>query len=260
MGMNAILTLFIHRMDFLGPDEKRLIADTFDDPVRLRGLGLADLGAVIGRSLRTVRWQPEELWRQANRDADWLASGLGRLLAPGKPDWPADLDHIPDPPFVLFCRGCPPPEDRELLAVVGTRRPSEAARLAAWELGRDCAALGIGLVSGLAHGIDGAAHAAAVRCRGYTVAVLAGGIDEVHPRMHREPDIQWLVPCDGGGRGAGTLRCADHRPIWTGSRKGRVCTRRGLPKQPGNRYQKSRRSRCPDHPIPGGPGRSWPAD
>ena len=99
-------------------------------------------------------------------------------------DYPPRLKQIFDPPPVLYYKGEIQPEDEWSVAVVGTRRPTNYGRKAATELSRDLASSGITVVSGLALGIDGIAHRAALDCGGRTIAVVAGGLDSVYPREH----------------------------------------------------------------------------
>lgn len=103
--------------------------------------------------------------------------------------YPAVLRDLSDPPSVLHLRGerdrlgallAPP-----AVAIVGPRRPTEAARAFAERLGRDLAAAGVGIVSGLAAGVDAAAHAGALAAGGRTVAVLGCGVDIDYPIGNR---------------------------------------------------------------------------
>ncbi|MBC7335172.1 MAG: DNA-protecting protein DprA [Clostridia bacterium] len=95
--------------------------------------------------------------------------------------YPELLREIPDPPPVLFARGRPVPPDAVLLAIVGTRRASAYGRRVARELARAVTAAGMGVVSGLARGIDTEAHLGALEAGGFTVGVLGCGLDMVYP-------------------------------------------------------------------------------
>lgn len=100
--------------------------------------------------------------------------------------YPARLRAIEIPPHVLFVRGnVGSLSARRAVAVVGTRRPSDAGRRVAARIAAALARAGAMVVSGLAVGIDGAAHAAVVAERGVTVAVLGGGHDRLFPPGHR---------------------------------------------------------------------------
>ena len=99
-------------------------------------------------------------------------------------DYPPRLKEIRDPPPVLYYVGQLLPTDQFAVAVVGTRNPTPYGKEAATTLSRDMASAGITIVSGLALGIDGEAHRAALACGGRTIAVVAGGLDSVYPREH----------------------------------------------------------------------------
>jgi DNA processing protein len=96
-------------------------------------------------------------------------------------DYPGILKTIPDPPAVLFVRGELDGRDRIAVAIVGTRTPSTYGRTTAERFGEGMAGLGITVVSGLARGVDTAAHRGALRAAGRTVAVLGCGVDVVYP-------------------------------------------------------------------------------
>ena len=104
-----------------------------------------------------------------------------RLL--GESDYPAALRDLADAPRVLFVRGVLP-ERRRAVAVVGSRAATPYGLAQAGALGADLARLGCTVVSGLARGIDGAAHRGALDAGGTSVAVLPGGLDAVTPRHH----------------------------------------------------------------------------
>jgi DNA processing protein len=115
-----------------------------------------------------------------------LARIGGRVLAWSDADYPAVLRHIPDPPLALMVRGDLPGEDEVAIAIVGTRHATSYGRRIAEELARDLATAGVTVVSGLAAGIDAAAHRGALEAGGRTLAVLGTGVDVVYPRWHRE--------------------------------------------------------------------------
>ena len=100
--------------------------------------------------------------------------------------YPSRLRRIDLPPPVLFVRGDPAALDRDrAVAIVGTRRPTEQGRSMAGRIADAVAGLGATIVSGLALGIDAAAHAAAVRSGRPTVAVIGGGHGRLYPAAHR---------------------------------------------------------------------------
>jgi DNA processing protein len=105
------------------------------------------------------------------------------LLEPGSEAYPAGLHRLPTA-IPLYCRGRwkVPPE--KAIAIVGTRKPTRLGVQWAEDLAAVCARQGWAIVSGLAKGIDGAAHHAALRCQAKTAAVLGCGVDVAYPKSH----------------------------------------------------------------------------
>ena len=99
-------------------------------------------------------------------------------------DYPALLEEIHDPPPLLYLRGRPAPEDALTLAIVGTRFATPYGLETAARLARAAAQAGFSVVSGLARGIDGAAHEATLQVGGRAIAVLAGGLAQIYPSEH----------------------------------------------------------------------------
>ncbi len=101
--------------------------------------------------------------------------------------YPGLLGKIHNPPPYLYWRGQLPPPETQYLAVVGTRLPSPYGQAMTWEITKELAQAGLVIVSGLAFGIDGLAHEAALEAQGITVAVLGSGLDEtcLYPSIHR---------------------------------------------------------------------------
>ena len=130
--------------------------------------------------------------------------------------YPERLRLLELPPPVLFVRGDPSSLDPDRsVAVVGTRRASERGRRVAGAIGGALASAGALVVSGLALGIDGAAHAAAVGTGGRTVAVLGAGHERLYPR-HIAP----RGPIVAGGGAIVTELAPDMRPVRARSRAG----------------------------------------
>ncbi len=103
----------------------------------------------------------------------------------GLPGFPEQLNHLHDPPPLLFMRGDSSLADLPAVAVVGSRKASEYGRGMARSIGEGLGGAGVAVVSGLALGIDGAAHRGALAAGGSTIAVLGCGPDLVHPPSHR---------------------------------------------------------------------------
>ncbi|HMC38793.1 MAG TPA: DNA-processing protein DprA [Acidimicrobiales bacterium] len=132
---------------------------------------------LVARRMDAVGW-----WQRA------VEAGIG-VTWPGQPDYPAALARDPEPPGALFWRGRLDVLERPCVAIVGTRQATPNGRSTAYEMARDLVRAGVCVVSGLALGVDGAAHAGAVEAvagdaAGATVGVAASGVDVPYPRRH----------------------------------------------------------------------------
>jgi DNA processing protein len=119
-------------------------------------------------------------------DLEWLAAPNHSLLCCGSADFPGLLDEIPSPPAALFVAGDSSLLWQPQIAIVGSRSATQGGIANATSFARALAAVGFAITSGLAEGIDGAAHLAALDAGGNTLAVLGTGPDLVYPTRHRE--------------------------------------------------------------------------
>jgi DNA processing protein len=167
-----------------------------DTPRRAWGRVTAGEGWSHPDVLASLAPKPADLlasWRRAVRGLDpaavWHAiveAGVGVALC-GSPGYPSALVGDVEPPAVVFHRGTPEAIKGPRVAVVGTRRCTSTGAGVAWELGRDLAAGSVAVVSGLASGIDGAAHRGALAAGGAPpIGVVGSGLDVVYPRHQGE--------------------------------------------------------------------------
>lgn len=112
------------------------------------------------------------------------ASVTGRRLARDQADWPAGWSALSDQPLAVFSAGDQRCLTSRCLAIVGTRRATPRGLAVATRLSAELVRLGWTIVSGLARGIDAAAHCGALEAGGPTVAVMATGLDRTYPRSH----------------------------------------------------------------------------
>ena len=124
--------------------------------------------------------------RNLDRELEKIAAVGAHVLTWESPGYPRLLQEIHDAPPVLYVKGSMTEEDAWAVAVVGTRRASPYGREVTRRLTTTLARSGITIVSGLARGIDGEAHRAALRAGGRTIAVLGCGIDQMYPPEHRK--------------------------------------------------------------------------
>ncbi|HYO88647.1 MAG TPA: DNA-processing protein DprA [Candidatus Limnocylindrales bacterium] len=120
----------------------------------------------------------DEHWRKIE------AAGAQLIFWPDD-DYPPLLAHIDDPPIALYVRGSLNTQDRLALAIVGARKASAYGRDVAHHFASKLAARGVTIISGLAHGVDAAAHRGALEAGGRTLAVLGSGLDVIYPYDHR---------------------------------------------------------------------------
>lgn len=151
----------------------------------LSRIGRAEAEAMIGRPIEPRNWAPAEWAALAAKDAATLERMGGEAYCYFDAAYPAILRETSRPPFILYARGRMPCQDRPALAVVGTRYPTGRGLEAAAALAEGAAKAGIQVISGLARGIDAAAHRGAVAGGGATFAVLGQGIDSVYPAANR---------------------------------------------------------------------------
>ena len=114
------------------------------------------------------------------------------IVAPGDTEFPKQLLEIYDPPLVLYLKGNAEIIDKPGIAVVGTRHPTPYGVGMAERLACDLAAKGLVIFSGMARGVDSAAHRGAISAHGSTVAIWGTGIDEVYPKENRKLSEQIL--------------------------------------------------------------------
>ncbi len=164
------------RSDNVGPRTFRDLINHFGGArAALEALpGLARRGGASGTRIFT-RDEAEAEMKAAR------ARGIA-LVALGEPEYPARLQAIDDPPPLLAVRGERAALARPLVAIVGSRNASAVGMKFAERLARDLGSAGYGIVSGLARGIDAAAHRASLATG--TVAVLAGGHERIYPNDH----------------------------------------------------------------------------
>lgn len=169
----------------IGPARLRNLLDYFGDIERAwlappEALAEAGLGSAVLETFVETRkhLSLEAVWDRLQK------LGLS-VLTWADEAYPRRLAEIDNPPPVLYLRGELLPEDEWAVAIVGTRRMTVYGRQVTEELARRLAAAGVTVVSGLALGVDGVAHRAALDAGGRTLAVLGSGVDRIYPANHR---------------------------------------------------------------------------
>jgi DNA processing protein len=185
----------------VGSHTCRTLLERFGTAAGVLDAPLASLRAVPGvgpRLAERIAAARRELDPQAELERCRQA-GV-RVITPDDPAFPAALQEIPDPPGLLYCRGALEPRDQLAIALVGSRRCTPYGMRIAERLAAALARVGLTVVSGLARGIDAAAHRGALKAGGRTIAVLANGLARVYPPEHEE-----LARAIAEASGAGAL-------------------------------------------------------
>jgi len=190
MDDDAIARLTLISLPQLGPARAQWLTEHSNPAEVVTSLHDGRLPATIGTAPRGVTKQMVTLWTEAIRSSNvehlirqTEEAGV-ELLTPDDDRWP--FADEPDPPLLVFCLG-----DLDLLrawpkvAVVGTRRCTSIGRTVAHDMGTGLAAEGVCVVSGLALGIDGAAHRGCLDGGGRPIGIVGTGLDVVYPGANR---------------------------------------------------------------------------
>jgi DNA processing protein len=171
----------------LGPKLTAALLAKFGSPAAARRATAAQLRAIPHIGDKTADAFADAL-RGVDLDAELaLLDRHGVTPVPlGYPGYPAPLAGPTNPPPLLYFRGEWTDADANAVAIVGSRSCTAYGKRVAGEIARGLVRAGVTVVSGLARGIDGAAHRAALEAGGRTVAVLAGGLSEIYPPEHAE--------------------------------------------------------------------------
>ncbi len=184
----------------VGPETARRLLAAWGQPEQVFAQSELALCQVVSPSQAQALLQPPEGWLALTEASwRWLQAqddrSVGRALVTlGDSDYPSALLQIPDPPLMLYALGQTSALQGlrvdQAVAMVGSRNPTPQGQINAREFGRSLAASGLTMVSGMALGIDGAAHEGALlgaaQAQLATIAVVGTGLDRVYPRQHRD--------------------------------------------------------------------------
>jgi DNA processing protein len=166
----------------VGPVTYRKLLNHFGSPEQVLSASSSDLKAVPGLGNRVINAILQFDWTaRIDKEFEAISQHHAHLLCWDDEAYPVQLKTIFDPPPILYAKGHLECLQDILIAIVGSRRATTYGRTVAENLSRELALKGVGVVSGLARGIDSAAHIGALKGNGKTVAVLGCGIDVVYP-------------------------------------------------------------------------------
>lgn len=179
--------LALHLIPGLGPRLTTALLDRFGSPEAALGASEAELLEVqhIGPKLAQAMVAAA---RQLDltKECALIDEHRVQLVARGTAAYPESLGQISDPPYLLYIRGHYEPRDTRAVAIVGSRHCTAYGRRVTERLATGLVERGYVVISGLARGIDGVAHRAALKANGRTIAVLAGGLSRIYPPEHVE--------------------------------------------------------------------------
>lgn len=171
----------------VGSVSARRLLSAFGLPQQVFLQPAAALRQVVGEAqVQALLQVPPDWASQCQATRDWLAGAENRcVISLADPGYPAELLHMSDPPLLLYLQGeAGLLAHPQRLAVVGSRNPTPQGEINARDMSRALAGAGVCIVSGMALGVDGAAHQGALEAGGSTIAVVGTGLDRVYPRRH----------------------------------------------------------------------------
>ncbi len=185
-GMDdAVAWVSLRSTPGIGDVRGRALASRFGGAVGVIGATAAELVAAGCPAAAVRRLHAPETLAEARAEFARIAAAGGRLVPIDAAEYPAPLRQVHDAPLHLIAKGTPLTAG-PAVAIVGARRATSYGREIAERLAAGLADAGVTVVSGLARGIDSAAHEGALMARGRTVAVLGSGIDVVYPSEHAD--------------------------------------------------------------------------
>lgn len=189
--------LWLEQTPGVGPETARKLLAAFGLPAQVLVASHAAVCQVVSDKIATaLRRQPDDAWRrQAELSAAWCARPGNHLLTLADAAYPRALLEIPDPPILLYVKGRLALLEAPAVAVVGSRNATTQGIRNAEQFSETLSRAGLTVSSGLAAGIDAAAHQGALRGSGSTVAVIGTGADIVYPARNR--DLAHLI-AEGG--------------------------------------------------------------
>ncbi len=171
----------------VGPLTRRRLLERFGNPEAVFNAAPSELQTVSGvgpKLCRAIVDKRNHL--NVEDEIEYCRREKIQILLESDDGFPRQLHELPDPPGVLFVRGCLQPSDALAIAIVGSRHATHYGLQQAERLGGSLARAGYTVVSGLARGIDAAAHRGALAAGGRTIAVLGSGVMNIYPPEHAD--------------------------------------------------------------------------
>ena len=191
--------LLLSFMPGLGPIKTQRLLQCFGSPERIVLAPQQELRQVLSEKIADNFSSPstqQKIKRQLQQTQHWYESSEAHhIITFDSPLYPKLLRELPDAPVILYVIGNPSMLQEPQVGVVGSRRPTPSGSRVAKEFSEQLARSGLVITSGMAMGIDGAAHQGALSSYGGTIAVLGTGVDQIYPVRHKS--IYSLIAAHG---------------------------------------------------------------
>lgn len=171
----------------LGNIISKKLLERFGSPEDIFKAPISELMAVEGLHQKIAkRIAKKEFSTDPSEELKRVEQFGARVITYSDPSYPPMLKEIHDPPILFYMKGKDIPRSLPLVALVGSRNPTHYGLKVAEEMGQALAKRGLGIVSGMARGIDSAAHWGCIKGRGFTIAVLGTGVDVAYPSSNQK--------------------------------------------------------------------------
>jgi DNA processing protein len=177
--------LTLSQIPGLGNDGLRRLLQAYESPSAILAAPSASLKLIVRPAVATAISQHKSD-DMHGIVADWLSDPLNHIVTLADTEYPQTLLNIPDPPFLLYVKGRLDLLNHTSLAIVGSRNASVQGVRNAEAFAQACSEADLCIVSGMAHGIDTAAHLGGLRGRGSSIAIVGTGLNKVYPSANRE--------------------------------------------------------------------------
>ena len=184
-----LLQLGIARLGFLSTEDKLKLENNLDNISNLAILSIDDISLIVGRVVNTREWPIENFEKIILKDFSVMQAFCIDFVHCKDKNYPVMLNQVYDAPYGLFVRGNLSVLNTPAVSIVGTRNPSVSGFKTTFNFSKELTTLGYTVVSGLALGIDTAAHKGTI-LSGKTIAVLACGLENIYPSANKKLAVE----------------------------------------------------------------------
>lgn len=165
--------------------EKNSLIEKYGSAKNVLSLNKSTLRNILGRRWTGNRFDQEKLINKTKRVLPYIERAGINIVRYDSSDYPVLLKEIPDKPFLIYYRGNIKYNPDRSIGIVGTRRPNDIGLIRTKAFSSEMTKKGFTIISGLAHGVDSAAHYHCVENEGQTIAVMGCGIDKIYPYANK---------------------------------------------------------------------------